>query len=198
MDSKFNKTMALIFIFAFAAIAILGCNGQTLPAGSEPTSSSQISDTDKTEPVSFNYTIVVYKSSGVSDIKSDFEARIICSYAELVEFQNNDKEFGSDYISNNYNDAFFEENAVILICTKHGSGSIRDVINKIYKENGKLVIDYTTLKPDVLTDDIRYWRIMVQVKKADVDGITEVVPRQTSQTTPSGKQFKPDSTEYVN
>lgn len=145
----------------------------------------------------FNYTIMFYKSGSVSAIKSDFDARIIRSYSELTEFYNSDKEFGSSYVAD-YNDDFFEENAIVLICLTRPSGSFRDRINKLTRENGKLVVDYTTLKTFSSTADIKYWRILIQVKKSDVEGITEIVPKHRDETMPSGKQFKPDSLEYIN
>jgi hypothetical protein len=196
--NSWQITVRALIIFLIAGLVFSGCEKQEKPVNSEPISSSTSLNgtTAEKTAVPFNHTVMYYKSGTGSAIKSDFDARIIRSYSELTQFYNSDKDFGSSYIAG-YDDDFFEENAIVLICLTRSSGSFRDRINSLSRENGRLTIDYTTLKTYFFTDDMKYWRVLIKVKKNDVAGITEIVPQNRQITIPSGKQFKEDSLEYL-
>ncbi|HOB36704.1 MAG: hypothetical protein GX172_04315 [Clostridiales bacterium] len=196
-NSRQITAWALI-IFLIAGLIFSGCEKQERPVNSEPISSSTSLNgtTAEKTAVPFNHTVMYYKSGTGSAIKSDFDARIIRSYSELTQFYNSDKDFGSSYIAG-YDDDFFEENAIVLICLTRSSGSFRDRINSLSRENGRLTIDYTTLITYFFTADMKYWRVLIKVKKSDVEGITEIVPKHSEETVPNGKQFKQDSLEYL-
>jgi len=112
-----------------------------------------------------------------SDTPYGFDAVIVRSYAELrAIYEADSNPNGYDYISS-YNGAFFEDNAVILLFIGRGSGSIRQEIHSLVKKGNELCIGMTTFVPGpgmIGTSDIAYWRITLDVKKADVDGVDKI------------------------
>lgn len=75
-----------------------------------------------------------------------------------------------------YDERFFEDNVLISVSFIAGSGSYDFYISNIYKGDGRMVIGTSqVLKgPYVdVTDDIRCWRILIEVKRSETEGITE-------------------------
>lgn len=115
---------------------------------------------------------------------SDTESFIIKSKNEYNDYLNNILLSTNDnYYTNKinsqkdlYNDAFFEENALII--TKiiiRGSGSIQLTINDLYISNNKLYVVIKTDIPGIGTDDMQYTSFSIKVSQKDVENITEVI-----------------------
>lgn len=71
----------------------------------------------------------------------------------------------------------------------HTSGSMRDQINFLTRSGDRLTIDYTTISPFFQTADMAGWRIILEVRKEDVEGITEIVPQQHEERLGEGEEM---------
>ncbi len=194
------KTLWPLLIALAVTVMLLafgGCSEPTESSNADVSSDAVPQTGTSADKSNIPFTVSVYRNIRVSDNKSDFDARILRTFSELTAFYDADNhESNINYIEK-YHNSFFDENAVILLCIKRTSGSIRDRIDKVSRENGKLAIQYTTLHPTPQTGDMAYWRILIEVKKTDVGNIADIVPRQREETLPSGKAFKQDSLEYI-
>ena len=75
-----------------------------------------------------------------------------------------------------YNEAFFEENALILTDTiTRGSGSIRLGVKNVYISDNKVYIVVKTDVPGMGTDDMQYKSFTLKISKADLENVTEVI-----------------------
>ena len=100
----------------------------------------------------------------------------------------------SDYLSK-YNETFFEENALIYMVTYHvRSCSLNDYIHSLVRSGSQLTIEYTVAVTDtplsgpyaayVMEDASGGRQTLLEVKKSDVEGVTEIVPQQIGEDTP--------------
>ena len=109
-----------------------------------------------------------------SDDDHWFNISIAKSFAELTEI------FADDYNPNQinyihkYNDAFFQENALIIMFITEGSGSVKHRIDSLVKNEDDLCVGFTRLVPETGTGDIAYWRILLEVKKSDIEDIVKL------------------------
>ncbi len=114
---------------------------------------------------------------------------IIESFDELKEYYINNSEnynlssnrdvyadtsVGFFDVVKDYDEKWFEENVLVMGMVEEGSGSIRHRIDGVYlEEDGRISLRYTKLMPEMGTDDMAGWHIMVALKKADIKGATE-------------------------
>jgi len=64
-----------------------------------------------------------------------------------------------------YNEAFFEEHFLLLICLMEPSGSNRERVDSVFMENGTLTVGITSLANGG-TDDEAFWTIVLELDKA--------------------------------
>lgn len=81
---------------------------------------------------------------------------------------NTDKGFLAQ--ADNYNDAFFNDNVLVLILLEEGSGSVRHEVSKIMQGDEVTDISVKRNVPKVGTDDMAEWHIFVELKKAEYNG----------------------------
>jgi len=97
---------------------------------------------------------------------------IVRSYEELKSILSND--FYPDRINyiQNYNEDFFEENALVVLFIFEVSSGIRHQINSLVRNGNELSVRFTRYRTgDRLPTDIAYWRILIEVRQSDVLGV---------------------------
>ena len=102
---------------------------------------------------------------------------VIRSMAELKALYEQENEFNAPENYGKYNDAFFEEQAIVFVGQQLPSGSFRTRVNYLTRLNNQLIVDYSTLTTPECTDDVAIWQKLLEVSKADLEGITEIVPQ---------------------
>lgn len=76
-----------------------------------------------------------------------------------------------------YNDEFFEENAIIFMYDFYTSGSIKDVLDNVYVNDNVLYLECTHIEPgegEYYTDDLGIWNQFIVVDKSDVENIDSI------------------------
>lgn len=77
-----------------------------------------------------------------------------------------------------YSEKFFEEHALVVCEMFHQSSDTYDQVNRLTRSEDSLTVEYTTITPGVMSLDCGGRVIFLEVKKADVKGIAEIVPEQ--------------------
>lgn len=67
-----------------------------------------------------------------------------------------------------YTDSFFESNDLILVLLEEGSGSVRHSLEGVTKTEGEIRIDIDRHVPEIGTDDMAQWHIIIEVPKDTV------------------------------
>jgi hypothetical protein len=65
-----------------------------------------------------------------------------------------------------YDDAFFETHALVVLFTTESSGSIRHEIASVRIEDGALLVAVTAMSPEIGTDDMADWFIVISLERA--------------------------------
>ena len=138
------------------------------------------------------FTVGVYQRLR-HDSMPDRHVRLIRSVSALTELCGNDGELLS-YIQQ-YDASFFEENALVYFFHTLTSGSMRDRVDALVVDGSRLVMELTTLMPEEMTADMAGWGIVLEVKQADVEGVTAVGVRQEEQRLPDGVWLQGNSWE---
>ncbi len=66
-----------------------------------------------------------------------------------------------------YDNAYFKDSILILILLEEGSGSIRHTVKGAKDKQGLVEIAIERITPEIGTDDMAEWHIMIELKKAD-------------------------------
>lgn len=64
-----------------------------------------------------------------------------------------------------YDDEYFEDNILILVLLEEGSGSIRHEVKAVKAYNGNVEIDIDVHCPEICTEDMAEWHIMIEADK---------------------------------
>lgn len=67
-----------------------------------------------------------------------------------------------------YNDSYFAQNDLILVCIEEESGSVTHQITDVYEEKGVWIITVVRHMPQEKTDDMAQWHILVEVQMGKV------------------------------
>lgn len=62
-------------------------------------------------------------------------------------------------------EAFFAEQSLLIVYQKEGSGSYRHRVDEVVVKDGTLHVTLTTLCPEIGTDDMAYWAILIPIDK---------------------------------
>ncbi len=75
-----------------------------------------------------------------------------------------------------YDDKYFEDKILLLVLLEEGSGSIRHKVTRVATNEEAIVVDITTIVPEVGTCDMAEWHILIEpeagVFAEDTDDIT--------------------------
>ena len=103
----------------------------------------------------------------LSQFKKDFGGENVYDYGwdEVPSFNEVTKE---------YDDEFFAENSLILVYVSASSGSYRFGVKNVHCDGTKFVAYIAqTNRPGDVTDDMADWFITFEVKKSDIENVTE-------------------------
>lgn len=125
---------------------------------------------------------------------------VIHSTAELNNYYEKNKNFydlgrkdtvysdttiGFSNACDKYDDAYFEENTLVLVLLEEGSGSVRHSVTNVTKaDDGTLVIAIERIMPEVGTCDMAEWHILIELDSSigvfDESDITVLLNGQDS------------------
>ena len=95
----------------------------------------------------------------------------------------------------NYSDDFYENNFLVLVLLQEGSGSISHSVEGVY-ENGDIVI--TRIVPEIGTDDIAQWHIIIELDNSSKLEQFQVVFSNSEDANPhSGEWIVDDSGSFI-
>ena len=139
-----------------------------------------------TKPKEITYIPVVTEGYGYSDTVEYPVVSVISSkeglnaYLEAYDYMYPDDTIGFKAlreVASNYDEMFFEENALISVLLERNSGSISFTINSITKEGSTVTVDITQNVPDMGTQEMALTQYLFEVSKDDIssDDKLEVV-----------------------
>lgn len=73
-----------------------------------------------------------------------------------------------------YNEEFFTEGSLIILYLEEGSGSIRHSVSGVLIKKDCLSVTVTSKIPELCTDDMAYWAILIPISKDYADLPLEV------------------------
>ena len=106
--------------------------------------------------------------------------QVVSSFAEWQAMLDpsclEDPNLDADFVAglDRYNEEFFTEGSLIILYLEEGSGSIRHSIGLVGIEKDQLSVTVTTKIPEVFTDDMAYWAILIPISKEYADLPLEV------------------------
>ena len=72
-------------------------------------------------------------------------------------------------------EAFFAEQSLLILYVEEGSGSIRHRVDQVTVEDGTVTVTLATLEPEICTDDMAYWAILIPIDKESAELPVEIV-----------------------
>jgi len=123
----------------------------------------------------------------------EFKATLIRNSEELAQAGYSIEKAGEKSESDSFphGDAYFEEFALIRIQIDHSSSSMDDEFNFITRSGDQLIINWSLMPFDgppleegyfyAMDGAVEYLTYWLEVKQADVEGITEVIGQRSSQ-----------------
>ena len=111
-----------------------------------------------------NYRTYDYKQSYHSSINNLFK-----TYGEYSRF--------FDETFDEYNEEFFENNAIIFLYRHYTSGSIYFTVDNVYVKDNILYLEIKEMHPEggVYTDDLAQRNQFISVSKADVENVDKII-----------------------
>jgi len=70
-----------------------------------------------------------------------------------------------------YDAAFFEDSALLIVQATETSGSNRLMVHDVAADEGGLVVSVNRIVPEVGTDDIADWFILIEMPMEDLEGV---------------------------
>lgn len=98
---------------------------------------------------------VYYNQVGYMEMDEGYTIDVIASASPKVSCSRMDE----------YDYKYFENNVLIVINKDTSSGSFSYKVNNITREDTSLAIDIEALKPEVYTDDMSGWEIVIEISK---------------------------------
>jgi len=144
------------------------------------------------EPEAYAFDAQYIRTNGYSEVRSYPYHTVISSKAELEAYYEaykdtynlarrekvySDNTIGFLDACDKYDDAYFEQQNLVLIVLQEGSGSIRHEITNVRRnmENGGWDITIDRKVPEVGTDDMAQWHLFLEVQMYDVIKPTDKV-----------------------
>ena len=106
--------------------------------------------------------------------------QVVSSFAEWQAMLDpsclEDPNLDADFVAglDRYNEEFFTEGSLIILYLEEWSGSIRHSIGLVGIEKDQLSVTVTSKIPEVFTDDMAYWAILIPISKEYADRPLEV------------------------
>lgn len=112
----------------------------------------------------------IYKFNTLEDLEQ-FEQ----NFGDVLTMEHGYNEIPSFHeASAKYDKAFFEENTLLLVYVGTNSGSLRFGVDRVYYEEPSLVVNIEqTNNPEVVTDDMAGWFVMISISNSMLENCTE-------------------------
>ena len=112
----------------------------------------------------------IYKYNTLEDLEQ-FEQ----NFGDVLTMEHGYNEIPSFHeASAKYDKAFFEENTLLLVYVGTNSGSLRFGVDRVYYEEPSLVVNIEqTNNPEVVTDDMAGWFVMISISNSMLENCTE-------------------------
>lgn len=135
-----------------------------LPFNAEYIRLGELGGAASPDPGYFPYCQVIKSPSELQDF--------IESEKQSFDFENGYENGGVSFISHaqKYNEEFFYENVLFVIMRMETSGSIRLEVTDVLQENNEITVKINESSPEVATDDIAYWAVLVEAPVDDYGG----------------------------
>jgi len=86
-------------------------------------------------------------------------------YLERMENADSDTTIGFLDATYKYDDAYFKDNILVLVLLEEGSGSVRHKVLGVKGNKNSTDIAIKRIVPEIGTDDMAEWHIMVELKR---------------------------------
>lgn len=168
---------------AFLLILCLGLTGCSQP-GERNIDFTKPSDTAPPVADALSFTAQYIRTDGYHEAVEYPIVTVIRSAKQLDDYYNANKALydldsrpdpGADYTigfldaCQRYDDAFFREQALVLVLLEEGSGSTRHKVDSATMTGNQLDIRITTIEPEVGTCDMAQWHIFIELANVSDD-----------------------------
>lgn len=111
---------------------------------------------------------------------------IIKSTSDLTKYTNKYKDDKLASTLNKYTNDYFNNNVLVIVTVQENSGSITDKVERVAKidNTNALSIFVNRSFPEIGTEDMAMWHLLVEINKTDFNGINNVAVFDTT-----GKSF---------
>jgi len=167
-----KRSIVIISIFVVLAMVVSGCIGDEIVNTETPTPTVQ-PNPDMPEGDSIPFDVGVRVNIRHSDYENARSLWLVTSYEQLRSIYNNDSNPNAINYIQNYNEEFFEENALVVLFIRESiSSGIGYQINSLIKNDNELYVGITRIRPTgLLTSNEANWRILIEVRQSDVAGV---------------------------
>lgn len=165
-----KRISAIIIAFIFV-ITFVGCNDyllfQNTPEPEAYAFEAQYIRTGYSENLNYPYHVVI---DSKKELEAYYEANKGRFDLERREVGYSETSIGFLDACDKYDDAYFEQQNLVLIVLEEGSGSVRHEITDVrraYNENGAPIgweITINRIVPETTTEDLAQWHLFLEVQ----------------------------------
>lgn len=88
-----------------------------------------------------------------------------------------------------YTEEYFEDRMLLMVLLEEGSGSVRHRVERVATGREGMVVDITTIVPEVVTDDMAEWHVLIELEASALDDVTVFIDgRDTTQKEKSNEK----------
>lgn len=168
---RLGSLVLMLLLFA-------GCSPANKPADANRNGASTSSASAVSRRVP--YTVGGSVRGGYLGGEDRFSARLVFSRSELEALELDD-----DLSLDRYTEAYFSDKALILLFITLESGSMALRIDEAEAEGEVLTVRYTSISPHMLTCDMAYWQVLLEVDSDAVQGIRQIAGERSRESLPS-------------
>ena len=163
----------------------------------QPASQPVTSESSQLEMPTISFTIgedgIFWKNPDPAQA-SNVKIVIIRSMAELRNLFEQENENSAPEGYGKYDDAFFEDHAIVFVWQRLSSCTMQRRINHLTRSGNQLILDYSTLIPLRLDGGLMIWQQLLEVSKADLEGVTEATAQNHEIRLTEGEDY--DESEW--
>ncbi len=177
-----KQLSALLLVFAILFIASFSFSScvpmEKISCPPETDEKIESAAVEKFEPVKFAAQYI--RTGWTPEDQTDPDSAVIRSKKELDYYYESNREkynlerredpasdstIGFLDACDRYNENYFEDHILLMVTTEEGSGSIRHKVEKVLSSKEKLEVYIKRIVPEVGTDDMAGWHILVELPK---------------------------------
>lgn len=175
-----RRTILWLGSFLLTLLLFAGCS----PAANKPADTSREearpSSAAPAVPRPVSYTVGACVRGAYRGDVDDFFGRLISGRNELEALKLDDT-----LPLDRYTDSYFSDKALILLGITLESGSMELRIDGAEAEGEGLTVRYTSISPGMLTCDMAYWQVLLEVDGEAVQGIRQIEGERNRVSLPS-------------